>query len=99
MRPSRRPISWVCPWFAHCRSIAAGNRLSCSASMTALVDPSTAAFAHRLADVAGEVIRPFFRKRIEVTNKAKRGGIKPLFDPVTEADRNAEAPIRALIPA
>lgn len=61
------------------------------------VDPDTVAFAHTLADAAGEVIRPYFRKRIEVIDKAKLGGSKPIFDPVTEADRNAETAIRALI--
>ena len=51
------------------------------------------AFAHELADAAGAVIRPFFRRRIEVTNKA----IGDLYDPVTEADRGAERALRALI--
>ena len=51
------------------------------------------AFAHRLADEAGEVIRPFFRKRIDVTDKGGRG----FYDPVTEADRRAEKTIRTLI--
>jgi myo-inositol-1(or 4)-monophosphatase len=51
------------------------------------------AFAHGLADAAGAVIVPFFRRRIEVTNKA--GG--DLYDPVTEADRGAERALRALI--
>jgi myo-inositol-1(or 4)-monophosphatase len=50
------------------------------------------AFAHRLADAAGEVIRPYFRKRIEVIDK---GG--SMFDPVTAADKDAEEAIRALI--
>jgi histidinol phosphatase-like enzyme (inositol monophosphatase family) len=70
----------------------------CSAQMSAPVDESTIAFAHRLADAAGAVIRPFFRKRIEVIDKGKSGP-KPLFDPVTAADRNAETAIRALIRA
>src|SRR5690348_8063522 len=47
------------------------------------VDSATVEFAHRLADAAGEVIRPYFRKRIAVMDKAKLGGSKPLFDPVT----------------
>jgi histidinol-phosphatase len=50
-------------------------------------------FAHRLADEAGAVIRPFFRKRIDVTDK----GVKGDYDPVTEADRRAEEAIRTLI--
>jgi histidinol phosphatase-like enzyme (inositol monophosphatase family) len=61
-----------------------------------IVDEATLAFAHRLADASGEVIRPYFRKRIEITNKGANGP-KPFFDPVTEADKNAESAIRALI--
>lgn len=64
--------------------------------MTDPIDDSTLAFAHRLADAAGDVIRPYFRKAIEVIDKSKLGP-KPLFDPVTEADRNAETAIRSLI--
>jgi myo-inositol-1(or 4)-monophosphatase len=56
------------------------------------IDPSTIAFAHRLADAAGEVIRPYFRKRIEVIDKGEA-----MFDPVTAADKGAEEAIRALI--
>ena len=41
--------------------------------MTERVDDSTIAFAHRLADAAGEVIRPYFRKTIEVIDKSKSG--------------------------
>ena len=51
------------------------------------------AFAHRLADAAREVIRPYFRRRIDVTDKAPAG----IFDPVTEADTGAERAMRALI--
>jgi myo-inositol-1(or 4)-monophosphatase len=51
------------------------------------------ALADRLADAAGEVIRPYFRKRVDVTDKGRDG----FFDPVTEADRRAEETIRALI--
>jgi histidinol phosphatase-like enzyme (inositol monophosphatase family) len=58
------------------------------------VDRETLAFAHRLADAAGEVIRPYFRRKIEVTDK---GGGTAMFDPVTEADKRAEKAIRALI--
>jgi myo-inositol-1(or 4)-monophosphatase len=50
-------------------------------------------FAHRLADAAGNIIRPYFRKRIDVTDKGSAG----FYDPVTEADRRAEAAIRDLI--
>jgi myo-inositol-1(or 4)-monophosphatase len=51
------------------------------------------AFAHRLADAAGDVIRPYFRRRIDVVDKGPAG----FFDPVTEADKRAEQTIRALI--
>jgi len=56
---------------------------------------SRLAFAHRLADAAGELIRPYFRKRIEVADKGPAG----FYDPVTEADRRAEETIRELIRA
>ncbi len=46
--------------------------------------------ANELADVAGRVIRPYFRKPIDIENKAGKGG----FDPVTTADKAAERAIR-----
>ena len=52
-----------------------------------------AAFVDRLAQVSGEVILPFFRSAIGAEDKS-RGGV---FDPVTEADRAAEAAMRRLI--
>jgi myo-inositol-1(or 4)-monophosphatase len=52
-----------------------------------------ARFAHRLADAARAVIRPYFRRRIDVVDK----GVAGFFDPVTEADRRAEETMRALI--
>jgi myo-inositol-1(or 4)-monophosphatase len=52
-----------------------------------------AAFVDRLAQISGEVILPFFRSAIGAEDKS-RGG---LFDPVTEADRGAEAAMRRLI--
>jgi myo-inositol-1(or 4)-monophosphatase len=52
-----------------------------------------AAFVDELADVSGEAILPFFRTSLSVDNKAGSGG----FDPVTAADRAAEAAMRALI--
>ena len=51
------------------------------------------AFANRLADVSGAVIRPFFRQRIDVAHKPG----KHAFDPVTEADKGAERALRDLI--
>lgn len=62
-----------------------------------IIDDETIAFAHRLADAAGDVIRPYFRARIDVVDKRPVVGGKPIFDPVTEADKNAEVAIRALI--
>ena len=50
------------------------------------------AFAHRLADAAGEVIRPYFRKPLAVRDK-------PDLSPVTAADRAAEEAMRRLIEA
>ncbi|MFZ1963791.1 MAG: histidinol-phosphatase [Roseiarcus sp.] len=52
-----------------------------------------AVFVERLAQVSGEVILPFFRTTIGAEDKS-RGGV---FDPVTEADRGAEAAMRRLI--
>ena len=57
------------------------------------VDEKMVGFAHRLADAAGAVIRPYFREPIAVTHKA---GVHA-FDPVTEADKGAERAIRAII--
>jgi len=51
-----------------------------------------AAFAHELADAAGAVIRPYFRANLPVEDKADES-------PVTRADREAEAAMRALIEA
>jgi histidinol phosphatase-like enzyme (inositol monophosphatase family) len=51
-----------------------------------------AAFLDRLADAACDSIMPHFRAKMTIENK---GGGK--FDPVTVADRNAEAAMRKLI--
>ncbi len=53
-----------------------------------------APFIDRLADAAGAAIMPHFRSDHGVENKLETG-----FDPVTVADRNGEAAIRALINA
>jgi myo-inositol-1(or 4)-monophosphatase len=53
------------------------------------------AFVSRLADISGDAIMPFFRSSIGAQNKAKSGA----FDPVTEADRGAEAAMRRQIEA
>ncbi len=51
-----------------------------------------AAFVDELASVSGETILPFFRTSLGVEHKGGGG-----FDPVTAADRAAEAAMRALI--
>ncbi len=48
------------------------------------------AFAERLADAAGAVIKPYFRSKITIDHKADES-------PVTVADREAEQAMRALI--
>ena len=60
-----------------------------------MIGPETIAFANRLADASGAVIRPYFRRRIEVTDKGAVEG--SVFDPVTAADEEAEQAIRAII--
>jgi histidinol phosphatase-like enzyme (inositol monophosphatase family) len=54
--------------------------------------PDLVAFAYRLADAAGEAIRPHFRRLASVETKSDAS-------PVTEADRGSEAAMRALIEA
>src|SRR5215469_1387850 len=61
------------------------------------VDQATIDFAHRLADAAGAVIRPYFRQRIDVADKRPVIMGKEVFDPVTEADKGAERALRDLI--
>ncbi len=53
-----------------------------------------AAFVERLATVSGETILPFFRTALAIENKKHNDGS---FDPVTAADRAAEAAMRTLI--
>jgi histidinol-phosphatase len=52
------------------------------------------AFAHGLADAAGTISLKHFRTAIAVENKHTH-----LFDPVTQADKDAEAAMRVLIEA
>ncbi len=56
-----------------------------------------ASFAHRLADASGAAIRPHFRSLLSVEDKGGKKG--EAYDPVTIADEQAEAAIRALIAA
>ena len=51
-------------------------------------------FVDELGAISGEAIRPFFRSSLTATDKTEGAGI---FDPVTEADRAAEAVIRRRI--
>ena len=46
--------------------------------------------AHKLADAAGEIIRPLYRKKIDIVSKDD-------LSPVTIADQNAEMAMRDLI--
>jgi len=57
------------------------------------VSADLVAFANRLADTSGAVIRPLFRQRIDVAHKQGRYD----FDPVTEADKGAERAIREVV--
>src|SRR5450631_1817334 len=50
-------------------------------------------FIDGLAPVSGDAIRPFFRTSLGVEDKSRGGA----FDPVTAADRAAEAAMRAMI--
>ncbi len=58
--------------------------------MKAACSPEMVAFANRLADASGAVIRRYFRRPVEVDRKSDDS-------PVTEADREAERAMRALI--
>ena len=51
------------------------------------------AFIGRLATSSGETILPFFRTSLSIDNKSTSD-----FDPVTEADRAAEAVMRRRSP-
>jgi myo-inositol-1(or 4)-monophosphatase len=59
--------------------------------------PADIALINRLADAAGEVIRPYFRRRIAVVDKGAAKGA--MFDPVTAADKGGEEAIRVLLDA
>lgn len=56
-------------------------------------------FALELAREAARVSLPFFRNGFETVDKNASGGVPGGFDPVTQADRDAEAAIRRLIEA
>lgn len=55
-------------------------------------------FVDKLAAASGEAILPFFRSSMEIADKSGTGaGSRATFDPVTEADRAAEAIMRRMI--
>jgi inositol-phosphate phosphatase/L-galactose 1-phosphate phosphatase/histidinol-phosphatase len=58
--------------------------------MSRPVDPALLAFANGLADTAGAILRRYFRRGVAVDDKAD-------LSPVTVADREAEAALRAAI--
>jgi myo-inositol-1(or 4)-monophosphatase len=62
-----------------------------------MIDAETIAFAHKLADAAGDVIRPLFRTRLDVATKPMMVAGEAVFDPVTAADKGAEEAIRAIL--
>src|SRR5256885_2326245 len=74
----------------------AARYTNCSAALsgTAVTVIDFTAFIGRLATSSGETILPFFRTSLSVDNKNSAD-----FDPVTEADRAAEAVMRRLIKA
>jgi myo-inositol-1(or 4)-monophosphatase len=60
--------------------------------MSTPADPDLTDFFHVLCDAAAEQTLPLFRSELGVSNKLDED-----FDPVTEADRQAEMAIRTLI--
>jgi myo-inositol-1(or 4)-monophosphatase len=67
----------------------------CMRAATAVTVIDFTAFIGRLATASGETILPFFRTSLSIDNKSTGHD----FDPVTEADRAAEAVMRRLIKA
>jgi histidinol phosphatase-like enzyme (inositol monophosphatase family) len=68
---------------------------SVKTQLSPLLREELIAAAHAAADAAGQAILPHFRHiDLDTRNKAKKG-----FDPVTEADRAAEAAMRAVLDA
>src|SRR5215472_4332826 len=75
------------------RIVAFPNRAAQGTQTVTVIDFK--AFIGRLATTAGETILPFFRTSLSIDNKSANQD----FDPVTEADRAAEAVMRRLIKA
>lgn len=59
-----------------------------------MTKPDDVALIHRLSDAAGEVIRPYFRRKLDIVDK---GAGVAMFDPVTAADKGGEEAIRAIL--
>lgn len=59
-----------------------------------MVSREDIALIHRLSDTAGEVIRPYFRRKLDIIDK---GAGVAMFDPVTAADKGGEEAIRAVL--
>lgn len=76
--------------FGYADNGEADNPPEDSTAMTAI---DFTAFVERLAAAAGDAILPFFRTTLSIEDKGRGGS----FDPVTAADRAAEAAMRALI--
>src|SRR2546430_8773776 len=72
-----------------------GARARSAFQGTAVTVIDFTAFIGRLATASGETILPFFRTSLSIDNKSTSHD----FDPVTEADRAAEAVMRRLIKA
>ena len=70
-----------------------------SVSLPAALTAELKAFANELADAARREILPFWRQRRLVVDSKVEPGRPVAESPVTAADRNAEAAMRALIEA
>jgi hypothetical protein len=70
-------------------------RIQASRRVPGLKPVDYAQFQEELATVSGEAILPFFRTALGADDKSLGG----VFDPVTEADRAAEAVMRRMINA
>src|SRR5262245_43516038 len=81
-------------WVGRVASVAARCNLTFACELSPGMRPiDFASFVDELAVVSGETIMPFFRTALSIDNKGPLGN----FDPVTAADRAAEATMRVLI--
>lgn len=58
--------------------------------MTNTVPPASVDLANRLADASGAILRSYYRRKVDILDKADES-------PVTQADRECEAALRKLI--